>query len=556
MVSNYNTLACIARDLTRKFQGLRVREVYSQAKDELVLSFEGTETVVVVNCTPSTNTLYLHPNHSRARVNTASLFPSCVGDVVNSCQIHPSDRELFIALGSGNKLWARFFGPKANVFLTQADGKIVDSFINARKLVGRMLEPLPEVESPAMNIDAIFDSRPDLAAASALKASLPTLGKELIEETFVRSGIDPSLSTQEVTPAARKQTGFCLNEILSEVADPSPRVYGEVAPRGTFIPEYFSLIALRQYQHLKERVFDDVSGAIRFYLFGRKKEKGLQQGLKTLRTKMEKILEKDELTLHAIQLDSELNGKESIYLKAGMVILAHAGEIVKGTKSYSYHDGTSMRSLKLDPSLTPVQNAQSFFTKAKKSRAAREKALGRRASVQERNRRTAQLLERLNKIDSREGLQRYMKENDDDLRALGLGGKEQGRLALPFRTFVVDGGFQVLAGKSSANNDLLTMKHAKPQDFWFHARGSSGSHVVLKVGTAKGEPGKKAKEQAAAIAAYYSKMRKAKRVPVVMTEKKYVRKPKGSSPGSVVLERESVLFVEPTLPHNQETSRD
>jgi predicted ribosome quality control (RQC) complex YloA/Tae2 family protein len=96
------------------------------------------------------------------------------------------------------------------------------------------------------------------------------------------------------------------------------------------------------------------------------------------------------------------------------------------------------------------------------------------------------------------------------------------------------------------------MKHAKPSDLWFHARGSSGSHVILKVNTGKGEPGKKAKGQAAAIAAYYSKMKNATMVPVAMTEKKYVRKPKGAPPGTVVLEREKVIFAEPALP---DTSR-
>jgi predicted ribosome quality control (RQC) complex YloA/Tae2 family protein len=112
----------------------------------------------------------------------------------------------------------------------------------------------------------------------------------------------------------------------------------------------------------------------------------------------------------------------------------------------------------------------------------------------------------------------------------------------------VEGGFEVWAGKSSENNDLLTLHHAKPNDLWFHARGSSGSHVLLKVGSGKGEPGKKAKEQAAGIAAYYSKMKNAKMVPVAMTEKKYVRKPKGAPPGTVVLEREKVVFAEPSLP--------
>jgi len=103
-------------------------------------------------------------------------------------------------------------------------------------------------------------------------------------------------------------------------------------------------------------------------------------------------------------------------------------------------------------------------------------------------------------------------------------------------------------GKSSANNDLLTLHYTKPDDLWFHARGASGSHVVLKTRSHAGEPGRKAREQAAGIAAYYSKMKNASMVPVAMTLRKYVRKPKGSAAGTVVIEREKVIFAEPALP--------
>lgn len=140
-----------------------------------------------------------------------------------------------------------------------------------------------------------------------------------------------------------------------------------------------------------------------------------------------------------------------------------------------------------------------------------------------------------------------MKQHADEFAALGLG--DEGRPEqLPFRRFVVEGGFEVWAGKSSESNDDLTLHHARPHDLWFHARGAGGSHVVLRTGTGKGEPGKKAKEQAAAIAAYYSKMKNAGLVPVSMTERRYVRKPKGAKPGTVVIEREKVIFVKPSLP--------
>jgi predicted ribosome quality control (RQC) complex YloA/Tae2 family protein len=77
--------------------------------------------------------------------------------------------------------------------------------------------------------------------------------------------------------------------------------------------------------------------------------------------------------------------------------------------------------------------------------------------------------------------------------------------------------------------------------------------VILRVRTGKGEPGKKALHQAAAIAAWFSKMKNARMVPVAMTRKKFVRKPRGAPPGTVVIEREEVLFAEPKLPERSTT---
>jgi predicted ribosome quality control (RQC) complex YloA/Tae2 family protein len=158
------------------------------------------------------------------------------------------------------------------------------------------------------------------------------------------------------------------------------------------------------------------------------------------------------------------------------------------------------------------------------------------------------LLEKLDTISSAEELRLFQQENASALALLGLSEKAKKRAELPFRVFTVDGGFEVWVGKSSENNDLLTLHHAKPADLWFHARGSSGSHVILKVTTGKGEPGKRAREQAAALAAYFSKMKNSSIVPVAMTERKYVRKPKGAPAGTVTIERERVLFVAPALP--------
>src|SRR5947208_181394 len=116
-----------------------------------------------------------------------------------------------------------------------------------------------------------------------------------------------------------------------------------------------------------------------------------------------------------------------------------------------------------------------------------------------------------------------------------------------FRNFTVIGGFRVLVGKNAKQNDELTMKIAKKEDLWFHARHVPGSHVILQAHNAKQIP-KEAIEQAAEIAAYFSDAKTQKHAPVAYTKRKFVRKPKGAAPGAVLLEREEVVIVTPRVP--------
>ena len=109
------------------------------------------------------------------------------------------------------------------------------------------------------------------------------------------------------------------------------------------------------------------------------------------------------------------------------------------------------------------------------------------------------------------------------------------------------GGWKVLAGKTDVDNDYLSLKLAKPNDYWFHVRGMPGSHVVLRA-DAKEAPTRATLKQAAAVAAWYSKARHGGVVPVSCTEARYVTKPRGGKPGLVQIRKEITLKVRPALP--------
>jgi predicted ribosome quality control (RQC) complex YloA/Tae2 family protein len=112
------------------------------------------------------------------------------------------------------------------------------------------------------------------------------------------------------------------------------------------------------------------------------------------------------------------------------------------------------------------------------------------------------------------------------------------------RTYTLSGGWQVLVGQTDADNDYLSFRMARPDDWWFHVRGMPGSHVILQ-GPTGTDPDRETLQRAAAIAAYHSKARDAGVVPVSGTRVRDVSKPRGAKTGTVQIRNERVFKVRP-----------
>lgn len=134
-----------------------------------------------------------------------------------------------------------------------------------------------------------------------------------------------------------------------------------------------------------------------------------------------------------------------------------------------------------------------------------------------------------------------------DLRRPSPGARPE-PAARAFRRYTLTGGWEVLVGRNNRENDELTHREAEGRDLWFHASGAAGSHVILRTGGHHGAPPKAILEATAAIAAFHSKARHSGTVPVIYTEKRYVRKPRKAEPGLALCTRERTLFVSPGLP--------
>lgn len=120
------------------------------------------------------------------------------------------------------------------------------------------------------------------------------------------------------------------------------------------------------------------------------------------------------------------------------------------------------------------------------------------------------------------------------------------------RRFVSPDGWTVLVGRSAADNDLLSIKLAAPQDFWYHVAGQPGSHVVVRNPEGDERPPRDTERYAAGLAAGYSSARRGGRVAVHAARCADVAKPRGLAPGKVMLRRYRTLQVEPVRPSEPE----
>jgi predicted ribosome quality control (RQC) complex YloA/Tae2 family protein len=562
MIANYYTIRHIALQLNHMLKGWAVKAIFSQNRNELILDFGSSfgtaqhpqSAFLLVSCEPAKNHLFLEGSFARAKRNSLDFFPQTIGQSVTSVAIHPADRQVTFSLESGLSIVAQLFGSRANVLLVREDDTILESFLRSKEVEGQKLTQRHELPSLS-NKETFLREIRDLGEISlgvALKKFFPLFGTTLLTELVFRAGLVRSESIDRLSEEELERifaTGDTMRGELVSAA--RPRVYFE---EGKAVE--FSIIDLHHRKQNEVREFDSLDDAIRTYLIAASKDDRVAREKGKIVHGITKEIDRLSRTLAKMMEEAGSAHRADRYEMMGELLKAHLHELQKGSAEAILEntlDGSNeLVEIPLDKNLTPAKNADRYFEKAKKSRTATLEKKEHSAKLQQQQAQLNALLKQLDPIALSQELDTFLEQHRTLLAPLGLAKPGTSRKAreeeVPFRVFRVEGDFVVWAGKSGENNDLLSTRYTKSQDLWFHARAVGGSHVVLKAGSGKGEVSKKAIQEAAAIAAYYSKMKTSKLVPVSMCEGKYVRKPKGAPAGTVTIEREKVLFVEPRLP--------
>lgn len=543
MLTNYHTLKCLIQKLKPRLEKSTIIEAFTQEKDTLHITVEKDELFTLELNATGRGYMFLRSKFERARKNSLDIFPEIYGDKINDVEIHRADRVIEILLSSDHKILLQFFTGKVNFFLTTNENEIISSFKDPRLYIGRKFE-FEKTESNYYAVVNDFES---------FKKTWESLDIEEPAQRLLKAvdTID-MLMAREILHRSESHTvekiWISLKEIDKELNNPLPRIYYD----GIF-PRYFSIIELTHLNYKKVEI-EDINEAIRKFVIETKINKSFYKERESILDKLKHLLDKTERTIEKVEKEISENQRAQMYEIYGSLLMANLNSLRRGMEEVEllnvFSEGGEMIKIKLDPSLSPVENAERYFEKAKKTRASLKIAEARLERLKVNREKLKGLIEKLNNCESFEDLKRFKDGNLQDLKLFGVvRDKVAEKVGSKFRRFVVDGGFEVWVGKDAKSNDLLTLKFADKEDLWFHARGVRGAHVVLKAG--KKQPSKRAIEQAAGIAAYFSEAKTSSLVPVIVTKRKYVRKPKGAPEGSVIVEREEVIMVEPKLPSEE-----
>ncbi|MFL5541902.1 MAG: NFACT RNA binding domain-containing protein [Longimicrobiaceae bacterium] len=266
-----------------------------------------------------------------------------------------------------------------------------------------------------------------------------------------------------------------------------------------------------------------------------------QRDLTPLLNRAKKRLEGARRRIERLREEEAKVGQAAQLRERADLLLAHVGRVQPGAMRVTVYDAEGRRlKIPVDPALPPLENVKRLYDDARRrSRAeARLPELMDRAIAEEERWSSALVSLEAGEVPPWVETALIRAETREPRQATSKGPR------LPYRVYRTSGGLEVRVGKTSKDNDVLTFRHAGPEDVWMHARQVPGSHVVLRWSD-EGAPPARDLEEAATLAAIHSKARSSGTVAVDWTRRKHVRKPRGAPPGRVMVSHAKTLFVAP-----------
>lgn len=556
------TVSALAKELNERIKGGRIDKVQQPERDMLLLSLRAKgENLRLVIAAGTGNaragiTRGSFENPAEPPMFCMLMRKHLVGARILSVTQPEYERMLIFTLDthdelgmqSEKKLAVELIGRSANAVLIGADGRIIDCMRRMdfagdalRRMLPGMIYRLP----PKQEKPVFFALDPEQRRALIAAADKTVPVDKWLMDSF--SALSPLI--------CRELAYRCNNDYvnLPDACDALCEAVaaGELAPWLISIdgkPKDFSFMAISQYgpaaQHERYDSFSEMLDA--FYTRRdraeqqRRRSHDLTKTVRTLRDRQQRKLAAQHEELRRTE------GREDIRHQAELVT-ANIYRLRRGDRSLEcedyYDPACPVVHIELDPLKTPQQNAAALYKEYNKLKAAEQHLTVLTREGERQLDYLNSVLDELERAETDRDLSDIRRELTETgyIRARKGGKAERVKPQSPLK-FVSDDGFEILAGRSNAQNDELTLKLARRTDYWLHTQRVHGSHVIIRC---EGEePPPRTLEQAAGIAAYYSQARGAGKVQVDYTMVRNVRKPSGALPGKVIYTDHKTMLAE------------
>lgn len=514
MHNNFYFLRQLSAELGNNLKDSVVSECFSQNKDELIIRFEtrAKSFFIKASLRSDFSCLSFPADFNRARKNSVDLFSELIGQRVIGIQQYENERCFSLIFSDRYKLLFKLHGNRANLILFLNDEAI--------NLFRNHLTADQEIDLDTLNKPIDFSKEAFLKNRDRLKQHYFTFGKvvwqHLDQQNFNALAADEQWNQlQDVRLQLEKPTYYIT--LLADQLVLSLVEVGQVQKQFTnpleALHEFFTQYSiLHGFEHEKQQVLTKLKTQL----------KNGEAYLTKTAAKLKEIEADDHYKIWADLLMANLHT-----VKMGMdkIVLPDF-----------YHENKPIE-IKLKKELNAQKNAEVFYRKSRNHHIEVQKL---KEALAKKEAECSALKESIAKINETESLKELRKTKD----AIGLTPAVEKKTApLPYHETEYQG-FKIWVGKNAKQNDDLTLHYTYKEDLWLHAKDVPGSHVVIKFQAGKKFP-KDVVERAAQLAAFNSKRKTDTLCPVVYTAKKFVRKRKGDLPGSVVVEKEKVILIEP-----------
>lgn len=455
-------------------------------------------------------------------------------------------------------LIVEIMGKHSNIIFCNENDQIIDSIKHVSAHMSSVREVLPgrpyfipvtqEKKNPLELTEDILSneilSRP-VATSKALYTGITGISPLMAEEICHRANIDGGIPTDGLSSLEKLHLSHTLLSLLEDIRSESftPNIVYQGRE-----PVEFAPFPLTQYEDLKTVEYPSISQVLETYYAEKNIVTKMRQKSVDLRKIVQTALDRNLKKYQIQQKQMKDTEKKEKYRIWGELINTYGYGLEPGVKSMealNYYTNENI-TIPLDPTLTPQENAKKNFDKYSKMKRTAE-ALDH--LLQE----TKSEIEHLESISA--SLDIALSEDDlaqikeemieyGYIRRKYTGGKKIKITSKPFHYLSSDG-YHIYVGKNNFQNEELSFKFATGNDWWFHAKGQPGSHVIVK--TNGEELPDRTFEEAGRLAAYFSRGRQAPKVEIDYTQKKNLRKPNGAKPGFVVYYTNYSLLIEPDI---------